>query len=405
MRGPMVSLRRPLLLLSCCMLVACSRGPASAGSQGPGKAPQAPKTVTLVAASTIEVPRAVPVTGTLAALDELVLGFQVPGRLVELRPDLGTVVKKGDLLAALDRRDFELDQARAQSQLNQVRARLGIQGDAADASADMEKTASVREAKAVLADARLQRERLEKLVTGDFRSQADLDAAIATAEVAESRLQRARDEGRTWIAELESNRLAVEQAKKRLQDATILAPWDGRVQQRQAAAGQYLATGATVLTLLRTDPLRLRLQVPDRNVPEVQVGQTVTFTVDGKDGEHTGKIVRLGPAIDRQTRTLLVEAEVPNEKSALLPGGFARARIVVDPNPNAVALPKSAIVSFAGVDRAFTVKDGKAQQRLLALGRPAGELVEIKKGINAGEPVIANPQNLVHNAPVQVEGR
>jgi membrane fusion protein (multidrug efflux system) len=118
-----------------------------------------------------------------------------------------------------------------------------------------------------------------------------------------------------------------------------------------------------------------------------------------------GKVVRLGPAIDRLTRTLLVEAEVPNAQGVLLPGGFCRARIVLEPDPAAVALPRSAVVSFAGVDRTFTVKDGRAQQRLLTLGQKAGELVEIRKGITAGEQVIADPRGLVHGSTVQVEGR
>jgi RND family efflux transporter MFP subunit len=394
------SCRRLALCIAGCAIAACSGHKAAGADQ----APPPPKTVSLVAATTIELPRAVPVTGTLAAFDELVSGFQVPGRLVDLRADVGAVVHKGDLLAALERFDFELEVARAEAAFNQARARLGIRGDDPAATVDLETTAAVREAKAVLADARQHRERLEKLVTGDFRSQADLDAAIALSEVAESRLQRAREEGHTAVAELEARRLEVEQAKKRLQDAVIHAPWDGRVQQRHAAAGQYLAIGAPVLTVLRIDPLRLRLQVPERSAADVAVGQAVTFTVDGQKGEHGGKVVRLGPAIDRLTRTLLVEAEVQNGEGILLPGGFCRARIVLAPDPAAVALPRSAIISFAGVDRAFTVKDGKAQQRLLTLGQKAGELVEIRNGITAGEQVIADPRGLVHGSAVQVEG-
>lgn len=406
----MVMPTRPLLPLLLCLLGAGCGGGAGTAAGGRGGPAPAPRPVTLVAAATANLPRTLEVTGTLAPLDELVLGFQVAGRLSELHVDVGAAVAAGAPLAALDRRDFELEVARADAALHQARARLGLPGnggsDTAGDAVDLETTAPVREAQAVLADARLQRDRMQEMVAENLRSQSDLDAAVAAFEVAQSRVQRARDEVRTWIAELEVRRLDLEVARKRLQDAVIRAPWDGRVAARTAAAGQYLAVGVPVLTLLRSDPLRLRLLVPEQLAGAVAVGQAVAFTVDGlADREHTGTVERLGPAIDRQTRTLLVEAAVPNPQGALRAGGFCRAHIVVDPAQPVVVVPAAAVLSFAGVDRAFTVADGRAREVLVTLGRRLGDRIEVRSGLAAGTEVVADATGLVPGAPVQVGGR
>src|SRR5690606_34804710 len=104
--------------------------------------------------------------------------------------------------------------------------------------------------------------------------------------IAQSRLQRARDQVRTWLAELNVRQQELEVSRKRLQDAEIHAPWPGRVASRGAAVGQYLAIGVPVLTVLRTNPLRLRLAVPERTAGEVRPGQRVDFLVDGIDGHR-----------------------------------------------------------------------------------------------------------------------
>lgn len=399
MRGPMSMLRCRWLLAVCLVAAAGCGGEPERG----GRPPAPPRPVTLAPSQTIGLPRLVQVNGVLQAQDELVSGFQVAGRLDQLRVDLGDQVAEGELLAALDRRDFDLEVARAEAALRQARAQLGLQpGD--DGQLDLDATAPVREAQAVLADAALKRDRATELVQQQLQPPAELDAATAAFEVAQSRLQRARDEVRTWVAELEVQKQELELAKKRRQDAEIKAPWPGRVGQRHAATGQYLAVGAPVLTLLRTQPLRLRLEVPERLAGDVRPGQRVDFTVDGSDGDFTGKVVRLGSQIDRQNRTRLIEAEVDNGAGALLPGGFCRASIVVAEREEVLAVPASALVSFAGVDRVFTVDGGKAQERLVEPGRRIGELVELRRGLQPGVEVVLQPGDLVQGQAVRPGG-
>ena len=106
-------------------------------------------------------------------------------------------------------------------------------------------------------------------------------------------------------------------------------PIDGAVSERRASVGEFLAAGAPVATIVKLHPLRLRLAVPERDSTSVRVGQSVVVTVEGVAGEHKGRVARVSPSISEQNRTLLIEAEVPNEGSTLRPGAFAKAEIVL----------------------------------------------------------------------------
>jgi len=385
-------------------LAACAKPAAS----GVGAAPRAPKAVRLVAAAAAALPIKVAVSGVLAAQEELVLGLEVGGRIASLGVDVGDVVAAGDVVATLDPREFDLAIERAEAAVGASDARLGLAAAADPAAFDVEQAPSVREAEAVLVEARLNRERVVKLVEGSLQATAQLEVATAALAVAENRLRRARDDVRTWIADARLRRIELAQAHKRRRDAIITAPWQGRVAMRHVAVGQVVQGGAPVVTLLRIEPLRLRLRVPDRLAFGVAAGQAVEFTVDGADvAERVGKVVRTGPAIDRGDRTRLVEAEVQNADGALLPGAFCRARIVVAAAAPVVTVPRAAVVTFAGVDRVFTVAsaaDGtpRAKGVLVELGRPVGDAVEIVRGVAVGELVVAVAVGLAPETPVQV---
>lgn len=394
--------------------------------QGPaGAAPRPPRPVQLVVVGTAELPRQLAVTGVLAAQEELVLGLEVGGRLATLGVDVGDRVEPGVVLAALEDRDLQLALQRARAAVAAAEARIGVPPGAELDRFDVEQTPAVREAKAVLNEAALNRDRVASMVEQSMQSGRELDAAEATRAVAESRLQRARDDVRTQIADAALRRVELAQAEKRLADSRVVAPWAGRVAARHVTAGQVVAAGAPVVTLLRTDPLRLQLRVPDRAAGEVAVGQSVLFTVDGPAAkERQGRVVRIGPSIERGDRTQLVEAEVANADGALVVGAFCRARIVTAPAQAVVAVDKRSVVSFAGVDRVFVVEPRSktdatpvAKGRIVELGRAvrertagepkagepkAGERWEVLRGLAAGERIVADATGLSPETPVTV---
>lgn len=392
-----------LLVASGLLLAACGGGEAAAT---PSARP--PRPVQLVAVGTAELPRKVAVSGVLAAQEELVVSLEVGGRLAKLAVDLGDVVAAGSLLAALAPREFELDEARAEAAIVAAEARLGRIADGDLDRYVVDDAPAVQEAKAVVVEARLHRDRVATMVQEKMQPASELETAAAALAVAESRLQRARDDVRTVLAEVRLRRIERLQAQKRRADSEVRAPWAGRVAVRHVVAEQVVAAGAAVVTLLRVDPLRLRLRVPDRLAAGVEAGQTVEFTVDGSDGPlRTGRVVRAGPAIDRGDRTRLVEAEVANADAALLPGAFCRAMIVVAPAVPVVVVPRTAVVTFAGVDRVFGVekdKDGKtkAKGRIVELGRVVGDQVEVVRGLAAGDRIVRVATGLSPDVPVAV---
>ncbi len=345
----------PASLLALLAVAACGGKPQAAA--GPARSPRA---VSLVAVRTEQVPRRVAVTGVLAAQDELVLALDVGGRLAELSVDVGDPVPAGAPIAKLDPRDFDLAVERAEAAVVAAFARLGLPPGGALDAFEVDKAAPVREAKAVLDDAQLQRDRMASMVQEKLRPAAELDTADATLAVAHSKLQTARDDVTTWLAEARLAQVEARQAEKRRSDSRLVAPWAGRVASRVATAGQVLAAGAPVVTLLRVDPLRLRLRVPELAVAQLANGQDVEFTIDGGDGKvQHGRVVRLGADIERGDRTRLVEAEVQNGDARLLPGAFCRAEIITVAAEPRLVVPASAVASFAGVDRVFTVEAGK----------------------------------------------
>ncbi len=364
---------------------------------------EVPRPVRIVHAEDGSLPRAVVATGALAAEDQVVLNTKVAGRLAELPVDLGSVVRAGDVVAVLDLTDFRLRVEQARTALAQARARLGVPRDGSADAIEPERTALVRQARAVLEQAERQRERLTTLQRDGILSKAELDQADADYRVAEARLQEALEEVRNRQAVVAERRAALRLAEQSLADATLRAPFDGAVRERHLSIGGYLDVGAPVVTILRIHPLRLRLAVPEREAASVRLGQPVRLRPEGQDTAVDGTVVRLSPAVDESTRTLLVEAEVPNTDGSLRPGAFATAEIVVDPEQPAVLVPASALTTFAGVHKVLSVVDGRVVEKRVAVGRRLGGRVEVLSGLAAGEPVVAAPGNLTAGQAVVAE--
>lgn len=392
-----------LLTLATLPLVGCQREPAATAASPP-KAPAAPpRAVRLVPASVETVPRAVQATGTLAADEQVVLGTKVAGRLREIAVDLGSRVVKGQVIGRIDPSDYQYRLEQAAAALQQARVRLGLAAEGTDDRVDPEKTALVRQARAVLDEARLTRERMSKLWDQQLVARSAVDSAEASLQVADGRYQDAIEEVRNREAVLTQRRAELELARQQLADTAIASPLDGAVSQRQASPGEYLAAGAPVATVVRTNPLRLRLLVPEREAADVRTGQPVRVSLEGDPRAYRGTVVRLSPLIAEQSRTLLIEAEVPNADGALRPGSFAKADVVVQSDQKIVTVPASALVVFAGIEKVLTVKDGTAVEVRVQTGRRLGERVEIVRGLEAGQDVVGQPGNLAGGQAVVVE--
>lgn len=389
----------PLLALNGCG----KNEPQAAPARGRDNAAnQPPKQVKTVPASARFITRNVEAPGTLAADEQATVSFKVAGRLDQLRIDLGTPVRKGQVIAQLETQDFNSRVNQAEAALQQARARLGLSPTGDHDNINIENTSVVRQARAVLEEAKQNLERTQQLVKEGVQPRAELDRVESAYKVADSRYQDAVEEVRNRQALLLQRRAELQSAKQQLAETTLYAPFDGSVRERRANLGEYLTAGTPVATIVRMHPLRLRIEVPERDAQGIRVGQPVRVTVEGEFEQAAGRVARISPAIQEQSRTLIIESEVDNQRARLRPGSFAKATIQTSSNNSAITVPPDAIVTFAGIQKVYTIKDGRAIERNVVVGRRENDWVEIIEGLQADEPVILSPGALTPGQSVTV---
>lgn len=344
--------------------------------------------------------RAVSVIGSLAAIDQATLSVKVTGRLQSLGVDIGTQVRKGELVAQIESVDYELKLGSAEALLAQARARLGLPLVGTDDTVNPDETSTARQAKAAVQEALHQRDRIRELSKRGISPQTEMDTADANYVIAFNRHLEAFEEIRQRQGVLQQRRVEVEIARQQLADTKIAAPFDGIVQERKASPGEFLNTAAPIVTLVKVDPLRLRIEVPERQAAGVRIGQKVRLTIEGDTNKYVSTLSRLGPAISEGSRMLIVEADIVNGTGALRPGSFARADIVVAEKEPATTVSADALITFAGIEKIFLVKDGRAVEKNIITGRRANGFIEIIGEIKPGDQVVIHPGNLQNGQSV-----
>jgi RND family efflux transporter MFP subunit len=396
-------------ILAICLLIplsffisACSSGEPQASASKGGNLPS--KEVKLSQAELRKLRRTIAAPGTLAADEQATLSFKVAGRLSALKVDLGTQVRERQVIAELEKLEFAVRLQQAEAALQQARVRLGLPPEGSDDRIDPEKTSLVREARAVLEEARQNRERTIQLYNQGIQPKSQLDRDESAFKVAESRFQDAEQEVRNRQGILLQRRSEVEIARQQLAEAVLYAPFDGAIRERRATIGEYLVAGTPVAVIVRQHPLRLRVEVPEREAHGIRTDQAVRVTVEGHpDQGYTGRVARLSPAFQEQSRTLVIEAEVDNQQGRLRPGSFAKAEIQTSSTSEVVMVPVDAVVSFAGIQKVFTVKDGKAVEKNVIAGKREADWIVVE-GVDANAPVVLSPGNLVGGQPVNISG-
>jgi multidrug efflux pump subunit AcrA (membrane-fusion protein) len=234
-----------------------------AGCSGPYSSPavsakeETPIPVQTITAKPEGIPEVVSATGELLAEEQATIGGKVPGRVTKLHVDLGTQVRAGQVLAEIEKDDYELRVRQAEALVNQARARLGIL-DRTDDNVAIEETALVRQAAAALKEARFIFQTTEQLQKEGVMSRIDMEKAQVRFQGAEAAYQAATEEVMQLKAQLNERRTQVALARQNLTDCVIRAPFAGAVTRRIAGLGEYLAVNAPVVTLVRQHPLRLR---------------------------------------------------------------------------------------------------------------------------------------------------
>lgn len=380
-------------------LLACARPAAEKQVEAAPKA--APPEVRTAKVESRTIDRSISVTGELHPDETLSVVFEVSGRVTKIHADFGRLVRKGEVIAELDPAEYRIQVERGRALLAQALARVGL--DPADADKMPTTTPAIRQAEAQLADAQSKFEAASKLVqTGDISRERylELEKAVAARQAV---LDAARDELRTLVANVQSLKADLKLIEKRLNDTVVRAPFDAAVTERLVSPGQYIKENTPVVRLVKSDPLRLRADIPEAASSYVRPGSTITFTTDAAPGEvFRATVERLNPALDKQSRTMSVEAKIANPKGTLRPGTFVQVQLITEKNVPILTVPKNALYTIAGLTKAFAIRDGKAVEFRVPPGAEGDTWMEVPaSAVSAGELVaVSNLPALVNQAPV-----
>lgn len=374
-----------------------------------------PIAVTVATAEVREVPIHIDATGSFVAEESSDVAPLTSGRVVATPVDVGAFVNRGDVLVRLDDSDarLRLQQAKANSDqteaaLRQAEAKIGFgRGTAFDPDSVPEVQAARASYESALAEVKLAEadaRRYANLVdTGDV-SRSNYEKQLTQAETAKARANAARRQYEAAANTARQNYQGVESAQgtlgairaqmamaqKALDDTIIRAPISGYLSDRPVAVGEYVSTSSKIANLMRVDPIKLQLQVPETNVGQIQPGLTVLAKVATfPERQFEGKVKALNPAIDANSRALSVEVRIANPKLELRPGMFATVRILLPGVEQAILVPRKAVLTDPNTESAqiFVVSGGTSRVRIVRVGEAVNGAVRILSGVSSGDTV------------------
>jgi multidrug efflux system membrane fusion protein len=303
--------------------------------------------------------------GTLQAYVESPIYARTNGYLLRWYKDIGSHIKKGELLADIDTPEVDEELMQAKAARRQVVAAMDLAKINADRYQALRKTDSVSQ------------EEADTQSSGYDQAKANLGAADANV-----------------------NRLNDLEGFKH-----VYAPFDGVLTRRTVDPGALInsgnagAAGRELFDVARTDPLRVYVSVPQAYSPAIKVGMNAVVTLQEFPGQKfTGTVVRTADSIDLATRTLLTEVDVPNPDGKLLPGSFGEVHFQPHINVNKVTVPVNAMLfRREGPQVAVVGSDGKVQLRTISIGRDYGTSLEVVGGVGVNDRIIVNPSDSIED--------
>lgn len=292
--------------------------------------------------------------GTLKPFEEVIISSEVDGIVKNLRVSEGSPVSKGMTLVEINETDYRLE-------VNRVEAAL-------------------RQAEASLANAKLEYERKAALYKEELVTKQQFDDISARQALAEGELDRAR--------------ASLSLAKEKLVKTKIYSPLQGAVREKKVTTGDYVKNGSQLLWIVKADPIKLQFTVPEKEVGKLRTGQDVMFKVDSfPDFEFKGHVNAIYPSLEERTRTLQVEALVPNHDAKLKPGLFAKVTLYTGQTRDIIVVPITAVLYEDSRVKVFVADGDRAKERPVKIGSKYGEHVEILEGLQKDETVVVVGQN------------
>ncbi|PWU02422.1 MAG: hypothetical protein C5B51_20765 [Terriglobia bacterium] len=374
-----------LLLL---FLSACSAGKIGTAKAGSVADKEKSVPVRVVTVKHRDVRRTVEAVGSLFAYDEVVVSAEIDGRAERVLADVGDRVEKGQVLVEILPTEFQLAAEQQEAIVEQARARLGLTGDIAEVT-DPTQTAAVRKASADLANAEQKYKRSRQLSQQGVLARQTFEEDEAAFKAAQASYDLAVQDVRNLQAAVKQERALRDLANKKLRDTKIVAPFSGYIKERNVTTGQYLKVQTPVMAIVNSDPIRVRLKVPEKMSSWVLVGQPVSVSVEAyPERPFTGKIWRINPSVDPQTRTFDAEALIDNHQGLLKPGFFTKASIPSTKVDSVLLVPQKALNYAYGIYKIYQVTTAnKLKEREVKVGDRLGEEVELIEGAAEGDRV------------------
>lgn len=385
--------------------------------------------VTTAKAESRNVPAFIQATGSLVADESSDIAPKIAGKVTNIYANIGQFVGSGAVIAKLDENDARLRLAEAEANVKQsiaavrqAEARLGLTPNGGfNASAIPEvraANANYEQALAELRQAEANEKRYRELVeTGDVamityeQYRTTRDTARARVNAAKQNLEAAVNAARQNNQAIKSAQAAVEAARTQVSiaqqavaDTIVRAPFSGFISERQTAVGEFVTSSTPIATILRTNPIKVQIQVAEANVPFISIGRGISIQVDAyKDRSFAGTVTAINPSVDPNSRSAIVEAQIENGDNSLRTGMFATVRINREGGSVGVFVPRTAVYTDQSTQnyRVFVIQDGIAKLRVVQLGTEENDVVQILNGVNPDETVAtSNLEQLYEGAQV-----
>lgn len=355
------------------------------------------------------VQRVVEAVGTLCGFEEIVISAKVEGRVLRLHHEVADRVPPEEVLVELDPVLPKLAVDQAESTLAVELAKLGLE-TLPDSGFDLSKVPTVMLAQAKLENAQAKMDRSARLSAANASSKGDVENTVAEFRTAQADHTNQLLLARSGLATIALRHSALMAARQQLADSRICVPRPHRavpgqesgvtyvVIKRAVSEGTFVRVGDEICRLAIDKTLKLRVPVPERYSPELQVGQPAEVFTAAFAAPFGGTVTLINPSVDRATRTFEVEIQVANGEGRLKTGSFAKGVIQTSRTEETPTVPVSAVVTFAGVTKLFLLKEGRAAEVLVTSGLQTRDWVEIlSPRMEPGGIVITSGQSALAN--------
>lgn len=320
----------PLILVTA-LLASCHSKKAE---QRPASAAPPPVELKAVVATPRLIEDKIYTTGTVIANEEVEIRAEVPGRIVSINFQEGSMVRKGELLVKIN--DSEL-----QAELKRLQLEEKLAAD------DVFRKEKLLEMKAV--------------------SQEELDIAVNQLGVIRARMELVRAQ---------------------IEKTSVFAPFSGRIGLRYVSPGGYISSSMLIARMQQNDPVKIDFTVPEKYMGSIRDGKEILFSIAGSDSLFSGVIYAIEPRIDPSTRTFTARAKCPNPGGLIVPGAFAKVTIILQTIPDALVLPTDAIVTDIRGAKVFVSRNGMAVTTYVETGIHTDKEVQILSGLSISDTIL-----------------